>query len=128
MRYANIYTIWASMCKRCNNKNNKDYKNYGGRGIKICESWEKFENFYADMGDRPKGLTIERIDNNVGYSPSNCKWATYMEQNRNRRDNRIITYGSESKCLAEWADVIGVKYMTLFRRLERHPPQIAFNM
>ena len=79
------YKSWQSMVQRCTNPGNRDFKNYGGRGIRVCDRWKAFPNFYADMGDRPEGLTIERIDNDKGYSPGNCKWVTCFEQNQNQR-------------------------------------------
>ena len=80
------YTTWTSMKARCYNKNTEAYKYYGGRGITICGHWlESFENFYNDMGDKPKGKSIDRVDNNKGYSASNCKWSTPEEQNQNKR-------------------------------------------
>lgn len=84
------YKIHNSMKQRCNNPNDKNYDNYGGRGIAVCERWGKFENFYADMGKRPNEMTLERIDNEKGYSPDNCKWATKFEQSCNTRNNNKI--------------------------------------
>jgi len=122
------HEVWKSMRQRCNNKRNKDYKYYGGRGIVCCDRWKRFEKFYADMGEKPEGLTLERIDNNKGYSPSNCKWVNMKEQNRNSRNNRVIKYGGETKCVSEWAEVLKIKVTVLRYRLKKYPPQIAFNM
>jgi hypothetical protein len=80
-----IYWIWAQMKQRCANPHKPAYRLYGARGIQVCERWMNFWNFYTDMGDRPKGMTLDRIDNQGNYEPSNCKWSTYSEQLSNRR-------------------------------------------
>jgi hypothetical protein len=85
MSYSSVYRVWDSMIRRCKNPTHKKFLHYGGRGIVVCERWRSFANFYADMGDPPRGLTLERIDNDLGYWLENCKWATYSEQNSNRR-------------------------------------------
>lgn len=87
-RKSKIYRVWSDMKTRCLNLNNIRFKDYGGRGINVCERWLKFENFYVDMGDVPVGMSIERIDNNKGYSKDNCKWATMKEQSKNKRITR----------------------------------------
>ena len=91
--YTSIYHSWGDMLQRCENPKNKRYKNYGARGIEVCARWHFFGNFYADMGDRPEGLTLERKNNDRNYEPGNCKWATLKEQANNRRLQRPIFCG-----------------------------------
>jgi hypothetical protein len=114
------YNIWCGMVKHsCTDQNDKNWPNYGGRGIAVCERWQSFENFLADMGERPEGGTIERIDHNGPYSPGNCTWATRKEQNRNTRRNKILTYGDKTQTLAQWAEDLGINHASLLGRLNR---------
>ena len=121
------YSVWNSMLTRCNNKNRDNYARYGGRDITVCKRWLTFKNFYADMGKRSEGMTIERIDNNEGYCPENCKWATYKEQMRNTRRTRMITYRNKTQCVTDWAEELGVGSGKLFYRLKLYPVEIALN-
>jgi len=121
MRETLEYSTWILMKNRCNNPNSDKYYLYGGRGIKVCSEWNNsFENFYADMGDRPTNVhSIDRKDNNGNYTPENCRWATQQEQCRNKRNNRLITYAGKSLCVAEWAELIGMPPSTIYSRLYR---------
>ena len=112
-----LYNTWYLMGERCNNMNNKSYKNYGGRGIKVCKRWEKFENFYEDMGDRPEALTLDRIDNDGNYEPENCRWATRKTQMNNKRNNLRLNYNGMVKNLSQWAESTGIKRETIKARL-----------
>jgi len=117
MSRTSTYEIWSGMIKRCFDENNQAWDNYGGRGIHVCDRWLQFEKFFEDMGERPPKMSIERIDNNKGYEPSNCKWATSKAQGRNTRRNRILTANGKSMCIADWADATGIDYDVLSRRV-----------
>lgn len=112
------YVAWKGMRNRCLNSNEEQYKDYGGRGISICSRWDSFENFRADIGDRPKGAMLERDNNDGDYEPSNCRWATRTEQNRNRRSIRHILVDGEMLCAAEAARRIGLTKSALYYRLD----------
>jgi hypothetical protein len=112
------YGAWQNMKKRCLNPKSSDYKNYGGRGIKVCDRWvHNFKDFFSDMGKCPPGLTLERIDNNGNYEPSNCRWATRKEQGINTRNNRRIELNGQIKTVSEWAEITDIPDSTLRTRL-----------
>ena len=107
MTGTNTYTIWKDMRKRCNNPSSTNFNRYGGRGISVCERWNKFENFIADMGERPSdNHSIDRIDNDGNYKPDNCQWATIVEQARNRSNNRNLTIYGKTMSMAEWHEIV----------------------
>ena len=112
------YFTWCDMRKRCLLPSHKNYGRYGGRGITICDRWNSFDNFFADMGEKPKGLTIERIDVNGNYYPENCKWASRKEQNKNRNSNVKITFNGITKIVSEWADELGISKFCIRYRLK----------
>ena len=107
------------MKSRTTNPKNIGYHRYGGRGIRVCERWLKYENFKADMGEPPEGMTLERIDNNGPYSPENCRWATRTEQNNNTRSNRMLTFRGKTQTIMQWAREIGVSFQVLWYRIAR---------
>ena len=114
-----VYAVWSSMKARCLNPNHKQYFDYGGRGVIVCDRWHVFDNFLADMGIPQRGMTLERINNDDGYHPGNCKWATRVEQGRNHRRNRIITIDGASMTMTEWGDRVGLKPGTIWLRLKK---------
>jgi hypothetical protein len=113
------WIVWMSMNQRCNNPNHKSYKDYGGRGIKVCERWKSYENFVADVGYRPaKGLQLDRIDNERGYEPGNCCWATPRQNCNNRRSSRYLEFGGERLTVAQWADRLAGSRAALKKRIQ----------
>lgn len=108
------------MLQRCYKVYAQQWGRYGARGIAVCRRWHRFENFLKDMGPKPLKATLERIDNDGNYSPSNCRWATTAEQNRNKSNIRRITFSGKTQSLAAWANEIGVKEVTLAARLDRY--------
>ncbi len=115
-----VYKIWCGMIKRCYNQKSKSYKDYGGRGIEVCERWQEFENFYVDMGDPPKGYTIERRDNDKGYFLENCCWVTKSEQNNNQRTNHLIEFNGVIKNISQWEKYLGFPESTIHKRIFRN--------
>lgn len=113
------YTSWQAMKQRCFNDNHQKYADYGGRGISVCERWrDSFEAFYADMGDRPEGMSLDRVDPDGNYEPSNCRWATQKQQMNNRRATvRPVWFQGESYTVSEFARRIGVKRSLVQYRL-----------
>ncbi len=114
-----VYRVWMSMRSRCNNPNDQAFANYGGRGIVVCERWADFANFIADMGVRPKGFQIDRIDNDGNYEPGNCRWVTAKQNLNNKRTSRKVEWRGETRTLTEWADRLGLHQRTLFNRIGR---------
>lgn len=119
MSDTHVYAVWQAMLQRCENPKSQAYANYGGRGIAVCDRWHKFEGFFSDMGNRPKGYSLDRRDNNGPYSPENCRWATTTTQANNQRRNRVITIYGRSRTFAEWAKYAGLDWYTLRERLDR---------
>lgn len=117
--YHPIYNVWGGMIARCHNPRYHAYPRYGARGIAVCDRWRTFENFYADMGDAPAGFTLDRIDNDKGYSPENCRWADRKTQSNNRGNNVRIEFNGESLTMSQWAERIGITRSNLRIRIKR---------
>lgn len=125
-----LHGTWRHIKHRCFYENHYAYKDYGGRGITICDEWKNdFSTFYewSIANGYSIGLTLDRIDVNGNYEPSNCRWATWKEQGNNRRNNVLLTFKGKTKTLAEWADDIGITRQCLFRRINvsKMPIEIA---
>lgn len=112
------FTAWRSMKARCRNTRNKSFAQYGGRGITVCDRWyQSFESFLEDMGVKPEGTSLGRIDNNGNYCKENCRWESFKEQARNRRGNTVITFRGEGKTLQEWSEIVGIGRDAIAHRL-----------
>lgn len=122
LTYTKLFKVWRGIKDRTLNRNDKHYKNYGGRGIKICDEWKEFKQFYewANNNGYIEGLTIDRIDNNGNYEPSNCRWVNMKIQQNNRSNNYYISYNGETHTLQQWSEILGIKYSTLYMRLTKY--------
>lgn len=120
-RHTRLYKIWKAMRERCNTKSCSAYKNYGARGIKVCSEWNDYLTFkeWALSSGYTDELTIDRINVNDNYEPSNCRWATYKNQANNTRHNHFVTFNNETKTISEWADILGVKPHLILNRIRR---------
>lgn len=124
MSHSRPYNIWAQMTERCTNKNNiKSFANYIARGITVCGEWKTFEGFWKDMQEGYSDeLTIDRINVNKGYSKENCRWATYEQQENNRRVNKFLSYNGETLTMSQWARKLNVNAYLIFQRVKRGKP------
>jgi hypothetical protein len=113
------YQSWVSMRRRCLNPTDAKYPIYGGRGITICEAWSDFAQFFADMGHPPEGYTIDRVDPNGNYEPTNCRWATPYQQAQNMRHTKRLTWNEQTHTISEWSAKFGVSRDTIKLRLKR---------
>ena len=118
-RNKRLYSIWKTMRQRCLNPKSTNFHKYGARGITVCEEWDSFISFqdWAYLNGYAQNLTLDRIDNDGDYEPANCRWATYIEQNNNRRDNKRITFQDQTMTISEWARYLGMSVTTLWSRL-----------
>lgn len=119
MSHTPTHNTWRSMIQRCSDPGKDNYKHYGARGIVVCDRWQVFENFLADMGGRPEGTTIDRIDNDGDYEPGNCRWATQTTQVRNQSGTSMVLYCGEQIPLAEAAEKVGLSYALVHTRIHR---------
>lgn len=115
-----LYNLWVRMRQRCNNTGSSDFNRYGGRGITVCPEWDDFANFHAwSMANGySDSMSIDRINNSEGYSPDNCRWATAIEQARNKRNNHMVTFNGQTLTLQEWSDKTGIDSSLLRYRLK----------
>jgi len=118
-KISKTYVSWCGIIQRCTDPHYNEYEYYGGRNIRVCKRWRNsFENFLEDMGERPEGRQIDRINNNGNYCKSNCRWVTSKTNNRNKRNNHLETYDGKTQCLTAWAEDIGIDRRTIKKRLK----------
>lgn len=121
------YSSWKSMVERCCCPSNKDFPRYGAQGIKVCPRWRKFENFFADMGERPSGCSIDRFPDNTGnYEPGNCRWASISEQAFNKKSTRVFEFNGVVDSITGWASRLGLSPTCMAKRLRKWPLHRAF--
>lgn len=111
------YSRWKSMRQRCTDPSHKSYTQYGGAGITVCDRWQDFAHSLSDMGECPPSMTLDRIENSIGYQPGNCRWASKADQNKNRSNIVMLTYQGETKSVTEWATQFGMRQANLTMRL-----------
>lgn len=115
------YSSWRAMLGRCHDPKNAAYSYYGGRGITVCPEWaSSYDRFYEDVGERPPGLTLDRIKSELGYCAGNCRWATRKEQQNNLRRSIVVTHDGKTLTLSQWAELLGVPYFVLWNRIGLH--------
>jgi len=119
--YFRLYHLWFGMLDRCENPHSDSYKDYGGRGISVCEEWHDYPSFkmWAISNGYKNGLTIDRVNNDAGYSPDNCRWTNYTEQANNRRSCRYVTINGKTKTITEWCRIYGTNEYTAYSRIDR---------
>lgn len=122
------FNIWLGMMNRCYGATTGGFKKYGAKGIGVCPEWHDFQKFLNDMGERPSGMTIDRIDNSQGYYPSNCRWLTNRQQQNNKTTNIYLEYGDERLTVTQWADKLGIHKNTLYYRIRcgKNVQQVLF--
>lgn len=119
MTNTRTFVSWDSMKQRCLNPNHKSYCEYGGKGVEVCDRWiNSFENFLADMGERPIGTTLDRKDGSLGYTPENCRWATFEQQGNNRKTNVFLEHDGKKLTVTQWSKIVGISNKAISYRLK----------
>lgn len=122
MHRTSTHNSWVQMRARCNSKTHHAYARYGGRGITVCDRWDDFRNFFEDMGERPTGKTLDRINNDGNYEPANCRWATRKKQSNNSSSVHPVSYNGKIQSITLWAEELGISRSLIASRLRRGWP------